>query len=271
MEKMMKDKVAIVTGGSKGIGQAIAEMYAAEGAKLVITARGKEALDAEVAKLKAQGAEVIGIVADQKKAEDTERVFKTTLDTYGDFDVVVVNAGVGEQVKVEATPDELFREVFEINALGAFRFVREAVKHFLPKKVGSIIVVSSVNGARPMCGVSYTTSKGAVNTMIKNVAIRLVGTGVRINGILPGFTVTPLSTTQEGGTKVDAANFNALDERQRMAPPEEYSMLPILHTRTVRGISAQAEDPAYAAVFFGSEMSRSVNGQLLIIDNGCYL
>lgn len=278
--QIMEGKVAIVTGGSKGIGQAIAEMYAKEGAKVVITARGQKALDEEVARIKEMGGEAIGVVADQARAEDTLNVFKTTLDTYGGLDVVVCNAGVGENVKIEATPDELFEEVLNINTVGVFRYVREACKIFLPKQSGSIIVVSSVNGVRPMCGVSYCTSKGAVNMMVKNVGIRLSGTGVRINGLLPGYTYTPLSNKQElsGGIPTSTENFDPMDLGQRMNPPEEYSTLMYLRnlTRRVDQIKGERlgtypEDQAYAALYLGSDMSRAVNGQRLMVDNGTYI
>ena len=282
MKPLMEGKVAIITGGSKGIGSAIAEAYVAEGGKVVITARHQADLDAEVAKLKEMGGDAIGIVADQSKAEDTLNVFKVTLETYGHLDVVVCNAGVGENVKIEYTPDELFEEVLNINTVGVFRYVREACKIFLPQQSGSIIVVSSVNGVRPMCGVSYCTSKGAVNMMVKNVGVRLSGTGVRINGLLPGYTYTPLSNKQEksGAMPTTMEGFDPMVLEQRMNPPQEASTLSYLRTFTRRvdqlpgkgeRLGAYPEDQANAALYFGSDMSKAVNGQLLMVDNGTYI
>jgi NAD(P)-dependent dehydrogenase (short-subunit alcohol dehydrogenase family) len=273
--KMLEGKTAIVTGGSKGIGQGIAELYAQEGANVVITARGKRDLDAEVEKITRDGGKVIGIVADQRNPESVNNVFQTTLATYGDFDILVINAGVGENIKIEATPNELFDEIYEINMKGPFMYAREAVKHFLPKKDGSIIMISSVNGIRPLCGVSYCTSKGALNMMAKQIAMNLVGTGVRINTICPGYTITPLSGKQErtngGAIPTAGTDYDPMNLDDRMNPPEDVSTRPILLSRSVRGLPTYPIDQAHAALFFGSDMSKCVNGQIISVDNGSYL
>jgi NAD(P)-dependent dehydrogenase (short-subunit alcohol dehydrogenase family) len=273
--KMLEGKTAIVTGGSKGIGQGIAELYAQEGANVVITARGKNDLDAEVEKITRAGGKATGIVADQRNPESVNNVFQTTLATYGDFDILVINAGVGENIKIEATPNELFDEIYEINMKGPFMYAREAVKHFLPKKDGSIIMISSVNGIRPLCGVSYCTSKGALNMMAKQIAMNLVGTGVRINTICPGYTITPLSGKQErtngGAIPTAGTDYDPMNLDDRMNPPEDVSTRPILLSRSVRGLPTYPIDQAYAALFFGSDMSKCVNGQIISVDNGSYL
>ena len=104
-EKMLDGKVAIVSGASYGMGQTMAELFASEGAKVVMTARGKEKLDAAVEEIRAKGYEVTGVVADNKNLEDVKHVIQTALDTYGDLDIVINNAAIGEQKMIDETDD----------------------------------------------------------------------------------------------------------------------------------------------------------------------
>ena len=164
------------------MGCAMAELFAEEGAKLVITARGKEQLDAEVEKIKKMGHEdVIGVVADNQYTEDIKRVIKTAVDAYGDLDIVLNNAGIGEQKSIEETEDEWMEFILKVNLEGPMKWIRESLKIFRPKNDGVIINVSSVNGERPMCGAAYTSSKGGLNTLTKNVAMLLNDTNIRVN------------------------------------------------------------------------------------------
>ena len=199
VEKMLDGKVAIISGASYGMGKSMAELFAKEGAKVVMTARGQEKLDAAVAELRAMGCEVTGVAADNKKLDDVKRVIRTALDTYGDLDIVINNAAIGEQKMIDETDDEWLEHVYQTNVFGPFRFIREALKIFLPKNEGCIINISSVNGERPFCGASYTSSKGAINTLTKNVAMRLIDTNIRINAVAPGATVTPAHLANKAG------------------------------------------------------------------------
>jgi 3-oxoacyl-[acyl-carrier protein] reductase len=253
--KILQGKTAIITGASKGIGEAIAVLFASEGARVVVTARGAEALQTVVDGINAEGGEAIGIIADASSSEDCSRVFEEAISAFGAVDILVNNAGMGDQWTIEAASDDQIDAIIDMNLKGPLYYCREAVKHMLPRKSGVIVNVSSVNGLRPMCGAPYTSSKGGLNTLTQNIAIRLVGTGVRCNALLPGFTTTPMSAKQESGELAEV----------------EGSMLPILHERTVRGIAAKPIDQANAALFLASELSDSVNGQLLVVDNGTYL
>ncbi|MBQ9258035.1 MAG: SDR family NAD(P)-dependent oxidoreductase, partial [Acidaminococcaceae bacterium] len=132
-EKMLEGKVAIVSGASYGMGETMAELFAKEGAKVIMTARGKEKLDAAVSRLKEQGLEVTGVVADNKNLEDVKNVIQTALNTYGDLDIVINNAAIGEQKMIDETDDEWLEHVYQTNVFGPFRFIREALKVFLPK------------------------------------------------------------------------------------------------------------------------------------------
>ena len=180
--QMLKDKVAIITGASYGMGQTMAELFAEEGAAVVITARGKEKLDAVVQGIRQKGGKAVGVVADVCSTEDTRRVFETAVKEFGDVDILINNAGIGEQKMIDETDDEWMRFVMDTNLGGPMRYIREALKIFLPKNDGVIINISSVNGERPFCGATYTSTKGALNTLTKNVAMRLIDTNIQYSG-----------------------------------------------------------------------------------------
>lgn len=258
----LEGKTAIITGASMGIGYAIAELYAQEGANVVMVARGKEALDVAVEKINAIGVgKAIGIESDVASTAACKEVFNTTIKTFGKVDILVNNAGIGEQWRIECIPDDVIDKTIAVNFRGPFIYTREALKYMLPQGSGSIINVASVNGVRPMCGSIYASTKGGVITMTKNTAIRCVGTGVRCNALCPGYTITPMSQTQEKGVGL---------------APKGQDMLPILHTRTVREsetmhVACQPEDQANLALFLGSDRSKAIQGQIITVDNGSYL
>lgn len=132
--KMLEGKVAIITGASYGMGQTMAELFAEEGAKVVLTARSKEKLDKVVAGIREKGGNAVGIVADSCSSEDTKRVMQETLNAYGDLDILINNAGIGEQKMIDETDDEWMLHVMNTNLGGPMRYIREALKIFMPKK-----------------------------------------------------------------------------------------------------------------------------------------
>ena len=253
--KMLEGQTAIVTGATKGIGRAIAELYLQEGANVVITARDQEDIDQAVAEMSKDGQRVIGIVGDNADPDAPERVFEKAIETFGQVDIMVNNAGVGEMYAIEKTSTEHFDEILQINLAGPFRFCREAVKHMMPRNEGRIINVSSVNGTTPICGVAYTSTKGGINTMTLNIAMRLSGTKIRCNAIAPGVTDT------------DAARAWAAGEQEGGGEMLEFSDK---YTNTSVP-STQPIDQAYAALYLASEMGRAVTGQDIQVDNGQFL
>ena len=126
------------------------------------------------------------MVADVCSTEDTKKVFEAALKEFGDVDILINNAGIGEQKMIDETDDEWMKYVMDTNLGGPMRYIREALKIFLPKNDGVIINISSVNGTRPFCGATYTSTKGALNTLTKNVAMRLIDTNIRCNAVAPG-------------------------------------------------------------------------------------
>lgn len=203
--RMLAGKVAIITGASYGMGQTIAEVFAEEGASVVITARGQEKLDAVVARIQAKGGKAIGVVADVCSTEDTKRVFEETLKAFGRLDI--------------------------------------------------LINISSVNGTRPFCGATYTSTKGALNTLTKNVAMRLIDTNIRCNAVAPGATITPAHIANKAGQQPGGDKML------------QYSG----HFVYFPGPECQAIDQAYACLYLASKMGRAVKGQVLQVCNGAFL
>ncbi len=253
--QMLEGKTAIITGASYGMGQTMAELFAEEGANVVITARGSEKLNAVVEGIRAKGGKAVGVVADVCSTEDTRNVFETALREFRDVDILINNAGIGEQKLIDETDDEWMMLVMNTNLGGPMRYIREALKIFLPKNDGVIINISSVNGTRPFCGATYTSTKGALNTLTKNVAMRLIDTNIRCNAVAPGATVTPAHLANKAG---DQAGGTKMLEHSG-------------HFVYFPGPECQPIDQAYACLYLASKMGRAVRGQVLQVCNGAFL
>ncbi len=253
--QLLKEKVAIITGASYGMGRTMAEVFAQEGAAVVLTARGEGQLQEAVEEIRAKGGKAIGVVADVCSTEDTKRVFQTALDTFGDVDILINNAGIGEQKLIDETDDDWMMMVMNTNLGGPMRYIREALKIFLPKNDGVMINISSVNGTRPFCGATYTSTKGALNTLTKNVAMRLVDTNIRCNAVAPGATVTPAHLANKAGQQPGGAKM--------LAYSGHYVYFP--------GPECDPMDQAYACLYLASKMGRAVRGQVLQVCNGAFL
>ena len=151
--------------------------------------------------------------------------------------------------------DDWLKHVCQTNAFGLFRFIREARKVFLPKNDGCIITISSVNGDRPFCGASYPSSKGAINTLARKVAMRLIDTNIRINAVAPGATVTPAHPASKAGDQPGGAKM------------PEYSK----HFACFPGPERDPMGQANACPFLASDMGRRVKGQVIQVCNGAFL
>ena len=253
--QMLAGKIALITGASYGMGEAMAELFADEGASLVLTARGKDKLDKVVQKIRDKGGKAIGVVADIGSKEDTERVFAEAIKEYGNLDILINNAALGEQKTIDDTDDEWMQYIMNINLAGPMRYIREALKIFLPKNDGVIINISSVNGTRPFCGATYTSTKGAINTLTKNVAMRLINTNIRCNAVAPGATITPAHIQNKAGEQ----------------PGGEEMLQYSRHFVYFPGPECEAIDQAYACLYLASKMGKAVKGQVIQVCNGAFL
>ena len=251
------NRTVLVTGASRGIGRAIASAFAAEGDRLIITCSRSEQ---ELLNFKKEleetfHTEVFASVGDISSFEYVEQLFEQITERFGGVDVLINNAGIGEQKMIDETDDDWMMYVMNTNLGGPMRYIREALRIFLPKNDGVIINVSSVNGTRPFCGATYTSTKGALNTLTKNVAMRLIDTNIRCNAVAPGATVTPAHLANKAGEQPGGAEML------------KYSG----HFVYFPGPECDPMDQAYACLYLASKMGRHVKGQVLQVCNGAFL
>ncbi len=261
--KLLDGKVCLVTGASDGMGYKIAEVYAQHGARLIITARRKEKLEAAADEIRKNvpGADIVTYPSDVMDVEATKALFAFIMEKYGRLDTIVNNAGGGDPARAETARDDEIDFYVDYNLKAPMRYCREALKIMLPQNYGNIVNVGSINGTRPLCGSIYSSAKGGLNTLTKSIAIRCVGTNVHVNALCPGFTVTPQALNQEGN-KTPSGDGNA---------PRSVDYLKILHARSVRNVPTFCVDQANLALFLGSDLSRCITGQVINCDNGQYL
>src|SRR2546425_7281277 len=225
----LKDKVAIVTGASKGIGASIAKHLADEGAAVVVNyASSKEGADRVVAEITRNGGKAIAVQANVAKRVEIERLFSETKKTFGRLDILVNNAGIYEFSPLEDVTEEHFHKQFELNVLGLILASKEAVRHF-DSAGGSIINISSSASTLTLPNTSvYSATKAAVDAVTRSLAKELGPRNIRVNAINPGMVET------EG---VHAAGFTESDFRKQ------------LEAQTPLGRIGQTQDIAPAAVF----------------------
>jgi len=250
MSQKLQGKVAVVTGASKGIGAAIAEQLAAEGAAVVVNyASSKLGADRVVAAIKGKGGRAVAVQADVSKPADIKRLFAETSKAFGRLDVLVNNAGIYEFAPLEEVTPEHFHKHFDLNVLGLILASQEAVKHF-DSAGGSIVNISSVVATSAPANASvYSATKGAVDVVTRSLARELGPRRVRVNSINPGMVETEGTTS--AGVTGDESDFRKQFEAQ--AP---------------LGRIGQPQDIAPAAVFLASDDSRWITGETLYIAGG---
>lgn len=188
---MSESRVALVTGSSSGIGAAVAERLAAEGIRVVVnSARSAEAGRELAARLP----DAVYVQGDVSDAEDARRIVRTAIDAYGRLDILVNNAGVTRFIPLddlEAADARAWREIFDVNVVGAWQMITAAVPHLRASGAGSVVNISSVSATRALgSSVPYAVSKAAVNHMTRLLASQL-GPSVRVNAVAPGLIDTP--------------------------------------------------------------------------------
>jgi NAD(P)-dependent dehydrogenase (short-subunit alcohol dehydrogenase family) len=238
------DKVAVVTGGTSGIGLAIAQELIAKGAKVIITGRDQEKLDGAVATL---GGAAEGVRAETESLADLDRLYDHVKIRHGRLDLLVANAGAGEIVPLADVTEAHFDRAFDANVKGVTFSVQKALP--LMGEGGAIVVIGSTASFRPEPGMSvYAGTKAALRAMVRGWVLDIKGSGVRINLVSPGPTDTA-SLRSFFGEHADEA-------------------LAYLNSRSTIGRIGQPEEIARAVAFLGSDAASYVNGTELFVDGG---
>ena len=241
----LKNKVAIITGGSRGIGYATAEKFLSEGAAVVITASSPE--NAQKAANKLQNAypsgKVQGIAPNLTSLEDTRKAFAAVKETFGKIDILVNNAGISESTPFESYTEELFDKVNDLNVKGVFNATKAASEYMIGQGSGVILSTSSmVSLTGQPSGFAYPASKFAVNGLTISLARELGPKGIRVNAVAPGITETDM---------------------MKAIPKEVID--PMIARIPLRRLG-QPEDIANAFLFLASEEASYITGVILSVD-----
>lgn len=183
-----KGKVALITGGSRGVGYATAEKLMREGAKVVLTARGAERLESSKEKLIALGGEVAAVAGDVSNPEDAKRMLEVALDNFGRLDILINNAGVSMRGRFDELSMEVCRQVIDTNLAGSIYLSRLAIDHLVEAK-GHLVFISSIAGLMGLPGASiYCATKGALTGLADSLRLELIPKGVHVGVVYLGFT-----------------------------------------------------------------------------------
>jgi len=243
---LLKGKIAIITGASRGIGESIARSFIAQGATVAFTYRSSEEKAKELEKsLTAEGGQARGFKSDASKMADAEHLVKEVLEAYGGIDIVVNNAGITDDTLLMRMSEDQWDSVMNVNLKSCFNLTKSVLRTMLKARSGSIINISSVVGVQGNAGqANYAASKAGILGFTKSVALELGSRSIRCNAIAPGFIETEMTE------KLDETTVQGW----RDAIPLK------------RGGSP--EDVANACVFLASDMSSYVTGQTLNVCGG---
>ncbi len=247
----LEGKVALITGGSLGLGKATAELFAKEGAKIVITGRTEKTLQEAVESAKKQGLEIAYIVSDVSKEEDCREAVDFTLDKYGKIDILFNNAGVLYAALTHETDTEIWDRLFNINVRGTYLMSKYVIPHMLEKGYGCIVNNSSIAGLKGVPGISaYNSTKGAVTQLTRSMALDYAQQGIRVNAICPGTIETPM---------VDGL----LDKMPDRDGAEE-----LFKSFHPMGRFGTADEIAHAVLFLCDDNVKFMTGSMLSVDGG---
>lgn len=241
----LTDKIAIITGGSRGIGFAIADKFLKEGASVILTASSQASADKAAARLREKypGAAVAGVSPDLTSLESVQNAFRRVVETYGRLDILVNNAGVSESTPFTEYTEETFDKVMDLNVKGVFNASRAASEYMVAQGSGVILSTSSmVSISGQSSGFAYPASKFAVNGLTISLARELGPKGIRVNAVAPGITETDMMK----------------------AVPKEV-IEPMIKQIPLRRLG-QPEDIANAFVFLASDEASYITGVVLSVD-----
>jgi NAD(P)-dependent dehydrogenase (short-subunit alcohol dehydrogenase family) len=245
----VEGKVALITGGSRGIGESIAKVLGQAGAKVAIAARKMEGLQDAVKRLAADGVEAMPIACHTGKSDEVAAMVRAVADRYGKVDVLINNAATNPYFgPMVGGDDRAFDKTFEVNARGYLAVAREVAKHLTDKDLpGSLVFIASIAGlqAAPLQGI-YGMTKAAVISMTRTLAFELGPSKIRVNAIAPG----------------------VIETRFASALVQNKDIIERVVERTPLGRYGQPDDVAGAALFLASDAASFVSGHTLVVDGG---
>ncbi len=246
---MLKDKKIVVTGGSRGIGRAIALGMASEGADIAIIYSGNESAAKEAcAEIESLGRKAKSFKCDVASFDDCAKTISDIISEFGNIDVLVNNAGITRDGLIFTLKESDFDDVINTNLKGAFNMIKLASKKMMRNRKGTIINITSVSGMMGNAGqANYAAAKAGMIGLTKTVAKELAARGITCNAIAPGFVETQMTDKLSDDVK------NAVKD-----------MVPL-------GRMAQPEDIANAAVFLASEKASYITGEIIKVDGGLYI
>lgn len=249
--KRLAGRVAIVTGGGAGIGAATAELFAEEGARVVIAEWTAGAGEAVAARIGGAGGEAFAIAADVSQAADVARVVDATMTRWGAVEVLVNNAGVELKLPLDDTPEADWDRVMAVNLKSAFLMCKAVMPIMKAQRRGAVVMNSSVgNYIAAVNSSAYGASKAGLMALVRGMALEMAPYGVRVNAVCPGVIDTPMN----------ARNL------ARAADPE--AMRRSWYDVTPLGYLGTPRDVAYAILFLACDESRFITGTPLVIDGG---
>lgn len=242
----LTDKIAVVTGSSKGIGAAIAAKLAAQGAKVVVNYRSNpEAAEAVVQAIIAAGGEALAVEADVSRSDEAQRLIKTAIDSYGQIDILVNNAGMTRDKLIMTMKDDDWESILQTNLTSMYYCSKAVVRPMMKKRRGRIINITSVVGLAGQAGqTNYAASKAGIIGFTKSLAKEVGSRNITVNAVAPGFIPTDLT--------------NVLPEEQ----------VKIIVENTPVGRLGSLDDVAYAVLYLASDEASFITGHVLTVDGG---
>jgi 3-oxoacyl-[acyl-carrier protein] reductase len=245
MQINLQDKVAVVTGGTRGIGLGICEALARNGAKIACVGTNPEKLQSALETIRKHGVEAEGYICNVAKTEDVEKTVADVLAKFGKVDILVNNAGITRDVPLGAMKDEEWDDVLAVNLRGPFLFTRAVSKAMRRAKKGRVVNIASISGLIGNKGqANYSASKAGLVGFTRTASKELAGKNITVNAVAPGFIETDMTAVLPEAYKVEIKN------------------------RIPLGRIGSPEDIANAVLFFASDEASFVTGQILTVDGG---